>query len=325
MQGRATKKDVMASVPVFVGIDVSKAQLDLAFRPEAKFSAPNDEVGCAQVLARLRATPPTLVVLEATGGLEIPLTGVLAAAEVPVAVVNPRQVRDFAKATGQCAKTDALDAQVLAHFAEVIRPEPRPLPDAQTQMLAALLTRRRQLVEMLTAEKNRLASARPPIRTRLRTHITWLERELVHADRALAHAIRESPVWREKDDLLRSVPGVGPVLTTTLLANLPELGTLTGKHIAALVGVAPLNRDSGTWRGKRTVWGGRAQVRAVLYMGAIVAARFNPVIRAFYQRLGAAGKVKKVALTACMRKLLVILNARLKHRTPWHTEVTQCA
>jgi transposase len=263
---------------------------------------------------------PTLVVLEATGGLEIPLTGVLAAAGVPVVVVNPRQVRDFAKATGQLAKTDALDAQTLAHFAEVIRPELRPLPDEQTQALAAILARRRQLVEMLTAEKNRLGSARTPVRTSLRTHIAWLERELNHRDRDLAHAIRESPVWREKDALLQSTPGVGPVVTTTLLANLPELGTLTGKQIAALVGVAPLNRDSGSWRGKRTVWGGRAQIRAVLYMAAIVAARFNPVIRAFYQRLCAAGKAKKVALTACMRKLLIILNAMLKHRTPWRTE-----
>ena len=310
----------MTSAQVFVGIDVSKAQLDLALRPEGRFSAPNDEAGFAQVLERLRAVPPTLVVVEATGGLEIPLTGVLAAAGVPVVVVNPRQVRDFAKATGRLAKTDAVDAQTLAHFAEVIRPELRPLPDEQTQALAALLARRRQLVEMLTAEKNRLGSARKPVRTSLRTHIAWLERELCHTDRDLASAIRESPVWREKEALLRSTPGVGPVVTTTLLANLPELGTLTGKQIAALVGVAPLNRDSGTWRGKRTVWGGRAQIRAALYMGALVAARFNPVIRAFYQRLCAAGKAKKVALTACMRKLLIILNAMLKQRTPWRAE-----
>jgi len=296
---------------VFVGIDVSKAQLDVAFRPEGRFSAPNDEAGCAQVLERLRAVPPTLVVLEATGGLEIPLTGVLAAAGVPVVVVNPRQVRDFAKATGRLAKTDTLDAQTLAHFAQVMRPELRPLPDEQTQALAAILARRRQLVEMLTAEKNRLGSAPKPVRKSLRTHI--------------AHAIRESPVWREKDALLRSTPGVGPVMTTTLLANLPELGTLTGKQIAALAGVAPLNRDSGTWRGKRTVWGGRAQIRATLYMAALVAARFNPVIRAFYQRLCATGKAKKVALTACMRKLLIILNAMLKHRTPWRTELVPCA
>jgi len=305
----------MTRTQVFVGIDVSKAQLDMALRPEGRFSASNDEAGFAQILERLKAAPPTLVVLEATGGLEIPITGVLAAAGVPVVVVNPRQVRDFAKATGKLAKTDALDAQVLAHFAEVLRPALRPLPDAQA--LAALLARRRQLVEMLTAEKNRLSSAHTPVRKSLRTHIVWLERELSHTDRDLAHAIRESPVWREKDDLLQSVPGIGPVGTSTLLANLPELGTLTGKQIAALVGVAPLNRDSGTWRGKRTVWGGRAQVRAILYMSALTATRFNPVIRVFYQRLCAAGKAKKVALTACMRKLLIILNAMMKHRTRW--------
>jgi transposase len=255
--------------------------------------------------------------LEATGGMEIPLTSALATAGLPVVVVNPRQVRDFAKASGHLAKTDALDAQVLAQFAEMMRPQPRPLPDAEARALTALLTRRRQLVEMLTAEKNRLLSAPSPIRTRLRTHITWLERELQSTNTTLAEAIRQSPVWREKDELLRSVPGVGPVVTSTLLANLPELGTLTHKQIAALVGVAPLNRDSGTLRGRRTVWGGRAQVRAVLYMGAIVAARFNPVIRVFYQRLQRAGKAKKVALTACMRKLLTILNAMLKHRMPW--------
>lgn len=307
----------MTNTPVFVGIDVSKGQLDIALCPGRIFSVPNDEGGFAQILERLKANPPTLVVLEATGGLEIPLTGTLAAAGVPVVVVNPRQVRDFAKATGQLAKTDAIDAQVLARFAEVIRPEPRRLPDEQTQALAALVTRRRQLIEMLTAEKNRLASARPAIRKNLRAHITWLERALHQADTDLADAMRQSPIWREKDELLRSVPGIGPVLTTTLLANLPELGTLTHKQIAALVGVAPLNRDSGTLRGRRTVWGGRAQVRTALYMAAIVAARFNPVIRIFYQRLCTAGKAKKVALVACMRKLLTIVNAMLKHRTPW--------
>ena len=313
------------SAQVFVGIDVSKAQLDMALRPEGRFSASNDEAGYTQILERLRGVSPTLVVLEATGGLEIPITGILAAAGVPVAVVNPRQVRDLAKATGRLAKTDALDAQTLAHFAEVLRPTLRLLPDEQTQALAAILARRRQLVEMLTAEKNRLSSAHKPVRKSLRTHIAWLERELSHTDRDLAHAIRESPVWREKDDLLQSVPGIGPVVTSTLLANLPELGTLTGKQIAALVGVAPMNRDSGTWRGKRTVWGGRAQVRAILYMSALVATRFNPVIRVFYQRLCAAGKAKKVALTACMRKLLIILNAMMKHRTPWRIEGAQHA
>jgi transposase len=305
---------------VFVGIDVSQARLDIAVRPGASFSITHGEPAIATLVEQLRALSPTLIVLEATGGMEILLTSALANAGLPVVVVNPRQVRDFAKASGHLAKTDALDAQVLAQFAEVMRPQPRPLPDAETRALAALLTRRRQLVEMLTAEKNRFLSAASPIRKRLRTHITWLERELQHLNTHLAEAIRQSPVWREKDELLQSVPGVGPVVTSTLLASLPELGMLTNKQIAALVGVAPLNRDSGTLRGRRTVWGGRAQVRAVLYMSAIVAARFNPVIRAFYQRLCRAGKAKKVALTACMRKLLVILNTMIKHRTPWHQE-----
>jgi len=305
------------STLVFVGIDVSLARLDIAVRPGAVWSITHDEAAIATVVAQLHTLSPTLIVLEATGGMEIPLTSALATAGLPVVVINPRQVRDFAKASGHLAKTDALDAQVLAQFAEVMRPQPRPLPDAEARALAALLTRRRQLVERLTAEKNRLLSASSPIRKRVRTHIAWLDRELARTNSDLTQAIQQSPVWREKDQLLQSVPGVGPVLTSTLLASLPELGTLTHKQIAALVGVAPLNRDSGTLRGRRTVWGGRAQVRAVLYMGAIVAARFNPVIRVFYQRLQRAGKAKKVALTACMHKLLTILNAMLKHRTPW--------
>lgn len=303
--------------PTFIGIDVSQAQFDIAIRPGEPFSVPHDESGLALLVARMRQLTPGLIVLEATGGVEVPLVGALAAAGLPVVVVNPRHVRDFARATGILAKTDALDAQTLAHFAEVIRPAVRPLPDEQTQALTALVTRRRQLVEMLTAEKNRLRLAAPPIRKSLRAHIAWLERELGHTDRDLAQAIRQSPVWREKDELLRSVPGVGPVLTTTLLASLPELGTLSRKQIAALVGVAPLNRDSGTLHGKRTVWGGRAQVRSALYMATIVATRYNSVIRAFYQHLCQMGKAKKVALIACMRKLLTILNAMLKYRTPW--------
>ena len=308
----------MTAPPVFVGIDVSKDRLDVALRPQYdRWAVAHEASGIAALVARLRHHAPMLIVLEATGGLEISLTSELAAAGLPVVVVNPRQVRDFAKATGRLAKTDTLDASILAQFAEAVRPEPRPLPDAATQALSALLTRRRQLIEMLTAEKNRLGMALAPVRKGIRAHITWIDCRLADLDKELAHTIRESPLWREKDDLLQSAPGVGPVLARTLLASLPELGTLTRKQIAALVGVAPLNRDSGTFRGTRRVWGGRAHVRAALYMSALVATRFNPIIRAFYQRLCAAGKAKKVALTACMRKLLTILNAMLKHQTPW--------
>jgi transposase len=308
----------MTSAPVFVGIDVSKDQLDVALRPSAeRWAVANDDAGIATLVDRLGALTPALIVLEATGGLELPLTGALAAAGLPVVVVNPRQVRDFAKATGRLAKTDALDATVLAQFAEAVRPTLRPLPDAATQALGALLARRRQLLEMRTAEKNRLGSAARPLRREIQAHVTWLTRRLARLDEALARTIRESPVWREQDDVLQSTPGVGPGCARTLLAGLPELGTLNRKQMAALVGVAPLNRDSGTLRGRRTVWGGRAHVRAALYMSALAATRSNPVIRAFYQRLCAAGKPKKVALTACMHKLLTILNSMVKHRTPW--------
>jgi len=308
----------MVDHPVYVGIDVAKATLDVAVAPTAeRWTLAYTEREMAGLVTRLTALAPALVVLEATGGLEGPLVGALATAGLPVVVVNPRQVRDFAKATGTLAKTDALDAAVLAHFAAAVRPTPRPLPDAATQTLAALVTRRRQLVEMLTAERNRLGSAPRVLRAEIQAHLTWLQRRLARLDTDLGQAIRTSPVWRVQDDLLRSVPGVGPVLSATLLASLPELGTLNRKAIAALVGVAPLNRDSGTLRGRRRVWGGRAAVRAVLYMGTLVAVRHNPVLRAFYQRLRAVGKLPKVALTACMRKLLTILNAMLKHQTPW--------
>ncbi len=306
------------STASFVGIDVSKHQLDVAVRPRGEtWTAAHDEAGLSALVARLRALAPTLIVLEATGGWEVALAGALVAATLPVAVVNPRQVRDFARSTGTLAKTDRLDAQMLAQFAEAVRPEPRPLPDAQAQELTALLQRRRQLVEMLTAEKNRLPLASRRIRPQLQTHIEWLHKQIAQFDEDLRQLIRSSPLWREKDDLLRSAPGVGPVLATTLLAALPELGQLTRQQIAALVGVAPLNRDSGTLRGRRTVWGGRAQVRAVLYMSTVVAVRHNPVLIAFYQRLRAAGKAPKLALTACMRKLLTILNAMLKHHRRW--------
>jgi transposase len=311
----------MSEVLVFAGIDVSKARLDVALWPRGeRWSMTNDEFGIAQAVDRLRAVKPVLVVLEATGGLELSVTGALAAATLPVVVVNPRQVRDFAKATGELAKTDAIDAGVLARFAEAVRPEVRLLPDGCTQELRALLARRRQLVEMLTAEKNRLGSAPGSIKGEIRDHICWLERRLKRTNDSLAQALRSSPIWRAKDDRLRSAPGVGPVLATTLLADLPELGRLNRKEIAALVGVAPFNRDSGNQRGKRMIWGGRASVRAALYMGALVAVRHNPVIRAFYGRLRQAGKGKKLALTACMRKLLIILNAMIKQQTNWQTD-----
>ena len=309
----------MSDPQVFVGIDVSKAQLDVALRPTAdRWHVSNDEAGIATLVERLRTVQPTLVVLEATGGLEVPVTGALAEAGVPIVVVNPRHARDFAKATGRLAKTDPLDAQGLAHFAEAVRPSPRPLPDAQAHAWSALLPRRRPVVPRRTAERRRLQSAPQRIRTDIQAPSTWLERRLARTDDDLAAAIRSSPLWRAKDALLQSMPGVGPVLSRTLVAEVPELGLVNRKEIAALIGVAPFNYDSGALRGKRAVWGGRAHVRAVLYMSTLAAVRHNPVLKAFYERLRAVGKAPKVALTACMRKLLTMLNAMLKHRTPWH-------
>ena len=303
----------------YVGVDVAKAQLDVAVRPTGdRWEVSRDEAGVHQLVSCLKALEPVMVLLEASGGLELPVVAALAAEAVPVAVVNPRQVRDFARATGKLAKTDALDAAVLAHFAEAVRPPVRPLRDAETQVLNSLAARRHQVMTMLVSEKNRLSAATTvAVRPRIEVHIAWLERELDDLDKDLRQTLRQSSVWREKDDLLRTVPGVGEQLSLTLLAYLPELGTLDRRQIAALVGVAPFNRDSGSLRGKRTVWGGRARVRAALYMGALTASRFNPVIRDFYQRLLACGKPKKLALTACMRKLLVILNSMLKHRSSW--------
>ena len=308
----------------YVGIDVSKNQLDIAVRPAGDtWSMPNDVSGITEVVQGLAQLHPALVVLEATGGLQMPLAAALATAGLPLAMVNPRQVRDFARAIGRLAKTDRLDAQVLAHFAEAVRPTPYPLPDAQTQELTALLTRRHQVVEMLTAEKNRLRSARELVHRRVQDHICWLEQELADLDDDLERTLRKSPLWREKDNLLRSVPGIGRVVSITLLADLPELGTLSRHQIAALVGVAPLNRDSGRFRGKRMVWGGRARVRAALYMAALTASRYNPIIKAFYHRLCEAGKARKVALTACMRKLLIILNSMVKHQQTWTPDAQQ--
>jgi transposase len=308
----------MSETGIFVGVDVSKARLDVAVRPSGDtVTVPYDETGIADLVVRLQTWQPAAVVLEATGDLESAVVSALAAAGLPVHVVNPRQVRDFARATGQLAKTDALDAQLLAQFGEVLRPAPRPLPDEATQALSAVLTRRRQLIEMLTAEKNRLSQTRPSLRERLEAHIAWLTRELRRVEAELDTAIRHSPVWREQDDLLQSMPGVGPGLSRTMLAELPELGTLSSKQLAALVGVAPHTRDSGTLRGKRTIWGGRAVVRTALYMATLVATKWNPVIKTVYHQFLARGKAKKVALVACMHKLLIILNAMVKYRTPW--------
>jgi len=304
----------------FIGIDVAKTRLDVAIRPtDQQWQVAYTEKGIQELVEQITVLHPTLVLLEASGGLELPMVTALTVANLPVVVVNPRQVRDFARATGKLAKTDALDAQVLAHFAEAIRPLPRPLPDTETQALTALVARRNQVMSMLVAEKNRLRTSQPPVRQRIQFHIDWLEQELDEIDRDLKEMLRSSPIWREKENLLRTVPGVGPQLTISILAYLPELGTLNRKRIAALVGVAPFNRDSGTLRGKRAVWGGRSRIRAALYMAALVASRHNPVISIFYQRLLAAGKPKKVALTACMRKLLIILNAMLKHHSSWQS------
>jgi transposase len=309
----------MSSSPVTIGIDVAKLHLDVAVRPSGdQWQAPNSEEGIAGLLDRLKPLAPSLIVLEASGGWELAVVAALAEAKLPVAVVNPRQVRDFAKAVGQLAKTDRLDARVIARFGEAVRPAPRPLPDADAQALGALLARRRQLIAMRTAERQRLGTALAAVRPRIEAHLAWLDQELADLDDDLGRRLRESPLWREREDLLRSVPGVGPVVATTLVAELPELGRLDGKRIAALVGLAPLARDSGTLRGKRLVWGGRGRVRAALYMAALVATRHNPAIRAFYERLVKAGKAKKVALTACMHKLLLILNAIVRTKTPWH-------
>ena len=308
----------MPSTATVIGIDVSEAALDVAVRPSGEgWRTSNDAAGIAAVAERAAALAPACVVLEATGGLERAAAAALAAAGLPVAVVNPRQVRDFAKATGKLAKTDALDAAVLAHFGEAVRPAVRPLPDAAARALAELVTRRQQLVEMGTAEQNRLSSLTGRWRERAAAHIAWLRQELADLEAELAEAIEASPVWRARERLLRSVPGVGPAVAQTLIADLPELGTLDRKRLAALVGVAPLNRDSGAFRGRRGVWGGRARARAALYMAALVGTRHNPVIRAYYQRLLGAGKPKKVALVACMHKLLRILNALLRTNAPW--------
>jgi transposase len=305
----------------YIGIDVSKDRLDVHVRPsDEAFAVGRDGEGLAVLIERVGLLDPYLVVLEATGGFELTVAAALVAAGIPLAVVNPRQIRDFARATGQLAKTDALDAKAIARFAEAVRPEPRAVPDEQARALGELVGRRRQVIEMMTAERNRRRQLtnRRLIKSVDRL-LAVLFKELAELDRDVGDGIRGTPVWRERDQLLRSVPGVGDIVSRTLIADLPELGSLDRKQIAALVGVAPLNRDSGKMRGKRMIWGGRAKVRSTLYMAALVASRHNPVLAAFYQRLVSAGKAKKLAITAVMRKLLTILNAIVRDRRPWQT------
>lgn len=311
---------MQSSSVCFVGIDVAKAHLDVAIRPtnqSERFVAEKLE----ELVAFVAKAQPVLVVMEATGGMEAPVGAALAAAGVQVAIVNPRQVRDFAKALGKLAKTDAIDAAVIAHFAEAVRPPPRPLPDAQSQELEALVMRRRQLMEMLVAEQCRLSATRSTsMRKSIELHIDWLKKQVKDVDKDITKVVRESPIWREKDELLQSVPGIGRVVSSMMLATLPELGALNRKQIAALVGVAPFNRDSGTQKRKRCIWGGRAPVRAALYMATLVATKHNPTIKAFYQRLLIAGKMKKVAIVAAMRKLLTILNSMLRTGRTWQAQ-----
>lgn len=307
----------------YVGIDVAKDHLDIALRPEGKtWTIQNNEEEIKELGAQIQEINPDLIVMEATGGFEINVASKLALIGLPVAVVNPRQVRDFAKSTGKLAKTDTLDAQVLAHFAEAVHPEPRYLSDEQSRLLKALIVRRRQIIEMCVSEKNRLRLCNKATQEGIIDHIAWLEESLKNLDEELAKAIQASPIWRDKDKLLKSVPGIGKITSSVLLASLPELGTLDRKKIAALAGVAPFNRDSGTMRGRRTIWGGRAHVRCALYMAALSASRTNPVIKVFYDRLIKAGKTPKVALTACMRKLLVIINSMIRYSTSWRCQIT---
>src|SRR5439155_11978989 len=318
---RATGAEMSEPSGIFVGIDVAKARLDVAVHdPASHWQAANTDAGIAELVQRLQDLHPARIVLEATGGFELPLVAGLMHARLPVHVLNPRRVRDFARATGQLAKGDKLASKVMSHCAAVLRLEPRPLPTDEEEQLTALLTRRRQIVEMLAVEKNRLQTVRASLRADIAEHIAWLEQKLDSLNAEIHRFVQSSAVWQAKEELLRTAPGVGPVTASTLLAMLPELGTLNRQQIAALVGVAPLNKDSGKRQGKRRVYGGRAAVRSVLYMAALSATRFNPRIRAFYQHLLQQSKEKKVALTACIRKLLVILNTMLRTNQPWRTE-----
>ena len=309
----------MTETETIIGIDVSKAYLDLWVRPGGRaWRCDYGKAELSEVVLELSRLKPDGIIVEATGGLEVPLVAELSAADLPVVVVNPRQVREFGRASGRLAKTDRMDAQLLADFGATMRPEARPLPDACLRELRALVTRRRQLIGMQTQERNRRRQAPERVVQQIQEHLVLLGEQVAQLDRDIAALMESNAVWRAQAALLRTIPGVGPILTATLIAHLPELGKASHKEIAALVGVAPYNRDSGTMRGKRTVWGGRRQLRSVLYMATLVAAQYNPTIRAFDQRLRAAGKAPKVALTACMRKLLTICNAMIKTATPWN-------
>jgi len=303
---------------IIVGIDVAKDRLDVAVRPSGEaFVVDRNAAGLEMLVERLKPLAPSLVALEATGGFETVAAAALAAAGLPVVVVNPAQVRAFAKAIGQRAKTDPIDAAVIAHFAEATKPEPRPLPDEATRLLADLVARRRQIVEMIGAERQREKRATPRLKTSIARLIKALEKELTSVDTDIDDAVRGSPAWRDKEDLLASVPGIGPTIARTLIAELPELGTLGRKQIAALAGLAPFTRQSGQWRGKSCIGGGRTGVRTALFMGAMVAKRHNPILKAFFDRLVAAGKPRMVALIAVARKLLTILNAVLRDNRTW--------
>ena len=325
MQGWAKKeKTQMTKEAVYAGVDVAKDTLDIAVSNSQKVRQfANDHEGIMQAVHYISSLKPEGIILEATGNLEIPLAAELQTKCLPVVIINPRQVRDFARATGALAKTDIIDARILALFGLRIKPEIRPLPDKQAREMTNLLTRRRQLVEMLVAERNRFSRANEDTMLNIKDHIKWLEEALSGINTDLERRIQSSPSWHEKDNLYRSVPGIGKIVSSTLLIEIPELGKLNRRKIAALVGVAPLNRDSGTMRGRRTVWGGRAKLRAVLYMAALVATKRNPVIAAFYRRLLDAGKVKKAALVACMRKLLTIINAMARTMTVWNPELNK--
>ena len=308
----------MKTQPIFVGIDISKDRLDTFIRPQGiSFSDPYTEHGIGILVERVAGFQPEVVLLEATGGYETQIAAALAHAKLPVVLINPRQVRDFAKATGKLAKTDRIDAMVLAHFAEAVHPEPRLLPDRDQKELAALMSRHCQLVDMVVMEKNRMHTTTKIVKNHIQAHLNWLQTELKNVDTELDDFIKKNPTLQRKVEIVTSVPGVGPALSKALISYLPELGTINRKEIAALVGVAPFNSDSGKHKGKRIIWGGRKQMRCLLYMGALVGTQHNPAIRTFYQRLCAAGKLPKVALTACMRKLLTILNAMVRSNTLW--------